>query len=107
MQQSFDEFLRERAASGSAPGAVSEIVTRWQPGAAGKIAETLGLSPKSYAADLGFEAYVDSWEGPGAPNIAWLSGMLVPGADLARASVTTRGVGQRLVLRRVRHSKGL
>lgn len=77
-------------------GSASDVVTGWQPAALAKVAATLGLTPKpDYPADTGFDAFtlggsegkVESFEGPGLPNIAWCSGLHLAGASVARGSV--------------------
>ena len=74
----------------------ADIVTGWQPAALSKIASTLQLTPKpDYAASLGFDSFtlggstgkVESYEGPGAPNVAWCSGLQLTGAESARGSI--------------------
>ena len=68
--------------------------TAWQPTALTKVVDTLALLPKEdYAADYGFDSFalegkpgtVKSFEGVGAPNVAWCSGLLVDGH---RAGIT-------------------
>jgi hypothetical protein len=59
---------------------VSMKCTVWQPEALSKVVSTLGLTEKAdYAADHGYEDNVQCYEGPGAPNVAWCSGLLLPG----------------------------
>merc|ERR1719272_1677088 len=68
-------------------------VTSWQPGSLAKVVDTLGLAEKEYAAELGFDSFslagstgsVRSYEGSGAPNVAWCSGLVLDGA---RASIS-------------------
>ena len=74
----------------------ADIVTGWQPAALSKVVDTIGLTPKEYAADLGFDSFtmagstgkIASYEGAGAPNIAWCSGLQLAGPDVSRGSVT-------------------
>ena len=56
-------------------------------------ADTLGLTEKEYAAELGYDSFslagstgsVCSYEGSGTPNVAWCSGLAIEGA---RASIS-------------------
>ena len=62
-----------------------------------KIVDTLRLVPKDDPKDLGFDSFtmagaagtINAYEGPGAPNVAWCSGLQMKGPELARASITT------------------
>jgi hypothetical protein len=73
------------------PGAM-DAVTAWQPASLAKVVDTLGLTENEYASELGYDSFslagttgsVQSYEGQGAPNVAWCSGLQLPGA---RASV--------------------
>jgi len=73
------------------PGAMD--VTAWQPVALSKVVDTLSLAEKEYAAELGYDSFslagttgsVRSYEGSGAPNVAWCSGLELSGA---RASIS-------------------
>ena len=68
-------------------------VTSWQPASLAKVADTLGLTEKEYAAELGYDSFslagstgsVRSYEGSGTPNVAWCSGLAIEGA---RASIS-------------------
>ena len=70
------------------------IVTGWQQAAVSKIAETVGLTPKEYADEftggLGGLGSLEilSYEGPGAPNVAWCSGLTLSGGAVSRGGVT-------------------
>jgi len=78
----------------SAPGVADGIVTGWQPAALSKVTSTLNLvSAKGFT---GFDAFtmagssgkVESFEGPGTPNVAWCSGLTMSGGSISRSSVT-------------------
>ena len=79
----------------SAPAAAGPI-TAWQQPALAKVTSTLALTAKEYPADLGFDAFtidgssgkVESFEGPGLPNIAWCSGLNMGGGTYTLASVS-------------------
>jgi len=108
--ESFADYLARRnggatpasavapAAAAAAPaGTEVETVIAWQPAALSKVAEALQLTPKEdYAADCGYDAFsigdaagsITSFEGPGAPNVAWCSGLLLKGGDTARSALT-------------------
>ena len=68
-------------------------VTSWVPASLGKVVDTLGLTEKEYAAELGYDSFslagstgsVRSYEGSGSPNVAWCSGLALDGA---RASIS-------------------
>lgn len=68
-------------------------VTSWQPASLAKVADTLGLTEKEYAAEFGYDSFslagstgsVRSYEGAGTPNVAWCSGLAIEGA---RASIS-------------------
>lgn len=84
----------DEATRDSAPPASAKSVTAWQPAALAKVVDTLGLAPKDdYAADFGYDSFtlegspgtIRSYEGVGAPNVAWCSGLQVEGA---RAGLT-------------------
>ena len=70
-------------------------VTDWQAPALSKVTSTLDLRTMDYPADIGFDAFtiggstgkVESFEGPGAPNVAWCSGLQMSG-NVAKGSVT-------------------
>lgn len=74
---------------------ISDIVTGWQPAALSKVVDTLNLTPNEYAEEMGFASFsmagatgkVESFDGPGVPNVAWCSGLQLCGMDTARASV--------------------
>ena len=63
-------------------------VTAWQTAALAKVVDTLSLAEKEYAAELGYDSFslagttgsVRSYEGSGAPNVAWCSGLELPGS---------------------------
>ena len=84
------------ARAASVVASAADLITGWQPAALSKVVSTLALSPKDYAADCGFDSFVvkgstgkvESFEGPGAPNIAWCSGLTLSGPELSRGSVT-------------------
>ena len=75
-------------------GGAEGIVTGWQQAAVSKIAETVGLTPKEYADEftggLGGLGSLEilSYEGPGAPNVAWCSGLTLSGGAVSRGGVT-------------------
>ena len=81
-------------ASGDA-GAAPDIITSWQPMALSNVVGTLGLTEKEYADELGFSSFsmgggsgtVQSYEGPGEPNIAWCSGLNLAGVVLRVAKL--------------------
>ena len=69
-------------------------VTAWQPESMAKLLDTLGpLTPKDDASVFGFDSFtlegapgtISSYEGPGAPNVAWCSGLNIEGV---RAGLT-------------------
>jgi len=76
---------------------VANTLTAWQPGTLAKLVEGLGLQPKTYAADLGFDSFsidgmsgaILSYEAPGKSNVAWCSALsMSDGASNARCSIT-------------------
>jgi len=90
-----DPFATRDVAPATAGGA-ADTVADWQPAMLSKITSTLNLQPKDDPADLGFDAFtiggssgtVLAYEGPGAPNVAWCSGLQMKGSDVARGSIT-------------------
>ena len=66
-------------ASASRVRPISMLWTAWQQDALSKVVSTLGLTEKDYAAEFGYDGKVSSYEGQGAPNVAWCSGLLLPG----------------------------
>lgn len=75
----------------------ADISTAWQPTALENVVSVLGLDPKPYAQERGFDTFrlgdvngaISAYEGPGKPNVAWCSGLLMSdGGSLSRASVT-------------------
>lgn len=75
----------------------SDAATAWLPNSLNSVVGGLGLSEKpNYAADLGCSSFtvggssgsIKSYEGPGAPNVAWCSGFQLQGPELARSSIT-------------------
>jgi len=80
----------------SACGSAIDTVADWQPAMLSKIVDTLKLVPKDDPKDLGFDSFtmadaigtINAYEGPGAPNVAWCSGLQMKGSDLARGSIT-------------------
>jgi len=61
-----------------------------------KVVDTLSLTANTHPQDVGFDSFtiagsagqIVSYEGPGAPNIAWCSGLTMNGAEVARGSIT-------------------
>ena len=88
--------IMDAATRDAAPnvGGAEGIVTGWQQAAVSKIAETVGLTPKEYADEftggLGGLGSLEilSYEGPGAPNVAWCSGLTLSGGAVSRGGVT-------------------
>jgi hypothetical protein len=78
------------------PARIHGHVADWQPAMLSKIVDTLNLVPKDDPKDLGFDVFtmagasgtIHAYEGPGAPNVAWCSGLQMKGADVARGSIT-------------------
>lgn len=72
-------------------GGAASIVTGWQQAALSKIADQCGLTPKDYADDFtgvsGSPGKIVSYEGPGAPNVAWCSGLTLSGGEVSRGAV--------------------
>eukprot|EP00316_Scyphosphaera_apsteinii_P005998 CAMPEP_0119312430 /NCGR_PEP_ID=MMETSP1333-20130426/26405_1 /TAXON_ID=418940 /ORGANISM="Scyphosphaera apsteinii, Strain RCC1455" /LENGTH=277 /DNA_ID=CAMNT_0007317051 /DNA_START=96 /DNA_END=929 /DNA_ORIENTATION=- len=77
--------------------AAADISTAWQPVTLANIVGTLNPTPKSYAEERGFGNFklgdvsgtISAFEGPGKPNVAWCSGLLMSdGQSASRASVT-------------------
>merc|ERR1719331_2224453 len=77
------------------PGSASDIVSAWAPISVAKVADSLSLTPKDYAADYEMDSFtiagasgtIKCYEGPGEPNIAWCSGLEMNGPDAARGAV--------------------
>jgi len=70
----------------------ADIVTGWQAAALSRVVRDLGLTPNDYAADFtgvgASSGKIESYDGPGAPNIAWCSGLTLSGPEISRGSVT-------------------
>jgi hypothetical protein len=83
-------------AGGVSVGGAGDIVTGWQPAMMQKVVDTLSLTANTHPQDVGFDSFtiagsagqIVSYEGPGAPNIAWCSGLTMNGAEVARGSIT-------------------
>lgn len=77
-------------------GGAADIVADWQPAMLSKIVSTLHLVSKDDPADLGFDSFtmagssgtIEAYEGPGAPNVAWCSGLQMKGGSVTRGSIT-------------------
>lgn len=82
------------AAPAASSSGCSDIVTSWEPAALSKVASTLELTAS--AGYAGFDSFtmagatgkIESYEGPGLPNVAWCSGLQLCGETTARSSVT-------------------
>ena len=75
----------------------SDAASAWLPNSLSSIVDGLGLTEKAdYAADLGCSSFnvggssgsIKSYEGPGAPNVAWCSGFQLQGPELTHSSIT-------------------
>lgn len=70
--------------------------TGWHAPALAKMKDTLSLLERPYASDMGgFDSFsmagmtgtIDCFEAPGAPNVAWCSGLMMTGPEKARSAL--------------------